>query len=506
MSSKYTDLTAIIQVIGSVFNNPILLDNTDKYHLVEDDFPDSFHKIVFGTIYNLYALGAKQINVNTILDYLKGRPNSETVFQKNKGEEWIMQASANASLSAFDYYYNRVKKMTLLRMYDEYGINVSDLYDPDNILDIKKHKSQEDWLDNATLQDIADAIDKKIDTIKYKYVSETDGEEFQAGDGVEALIDSLMMTPDVGLPLYGSLINTVTRGARMKKFYLVSAASGLGKTRFLAAQATYLSCGRIYDENIGWIKTGNNIPTLFIATEQDLSEIQTLCLSFISNVNEEHILNGRYEGDEENRVREAAKILINSPLYVECIPDFSLQDIENIIKKHIRNHQIQCVCYDYIHTSMKILEEITRRSGGIKLREDNVLFMLSTRLKDICNQYNIFILSATQLNGDWKISDTPDQNLLRGSKAIADRIDMGMILLPVTQQDTEAIQTLLNTSGFETPTMKISIYKNRRGRYKSVYLWCKADLGCCKIQPLFATTWTYDYVQMSNLKIEMSAF
>ena len=59
-------------------------------------------------------------------------------------------------------------------------------------------------------------------------------------------------------------------------------------------------------------------------------------------------------------------------------------------------------CHDYIHTSIKILEEITRRSGGVKLREDNILFMLSTRLKDICNQYGIFIMSATQLNGEKK--------------------------------------------------------------------------------------------------------
>ena len=46
--------------------------------------------------------------------------------------------------------------------------------------------------------------------------------------------------------------------------------------------------------------------------------------------------------------------------------------------------------------------------------------MLSTRLKDICNQYGIFIMSATQLNADWKEAKVPDQNLLRGAKSIAD--------------------------------------------------------------------------------------
>jgi len=48
---------------------------------------------------------------------------------------------------------------------------------------------------------------------------------------------------------------------------------------------------------------------------------------------------------------------------------------------------------------MKILEEITKRSGGVRLREDNILFMISIRLKDLCNEYGIFIMTATQLNG-----------------------------------------------------------------------------------------------------------
>lgn len=46
--------------------------------------------------------------------------------------------------------------------------------------------------------------------------------------------------------------------------------------------------------------------------------------------------------------------------------------------------------------------------------------MLSTRLKDLCNQYGVFIESSTQLNGEWKDAKIPDQNLLRGAKAIAD--------------------------------------------------------------------------------------
>ena len=66
--------------------------------------------------------------------------------------------------------------------------------------------------------------------------------------------------------------------------------------------------------------------------------------------------------------------------------------------------------------------------------------MLSTKLKDICNQYGVFILSSTQLNSAYIDTDTPDQNLLRGSKAIADKIDVGMLLLPITGSDFNSLK------------------------------------------------------------------
>lgn len=155
------------------------------------------------------------------------------------------------------------------------------------------------------------------------------------------------------------------------------------------------------------------------------------------------------------------------------------------------------------------MEEITRRSGGIKLREDNVLFMLSTRLKDLCNKYGVFIMSATQLNGDWKDAKIPDQNLLRGAKAIADKIDYGSILLNTTDDDLVALEQIMASNMFDKPTIKMSIYKNRRGRYKGVILWCRADLGCCRIKPMFCTTYDYEMVSIDDIRIrvdEESAF
>ena len=204
----------------------------------------------------------------------------------------------------FKYYYERMKKMTLLRAYDNIGFDVSFLYDPDNIMDLKKKEIQEQWLDNSSLQSIADTIDNKITSIREEY-ADTNGysESYKAGDEIEELIKELEETPDAGVPLYGRYINTITRGARLGKFYLRSAPTGIGKSRSMVADACYIACSKIYDDMLGWISSGSKgFPTLFIGTEQDKNEIQTMMLAFVSNVNEEHILNGKYENDERDRV------------------------------------------------------------------------------------------------------------------------------------------------------------------------------------------------------------
>lgn len=54
MKSNYVDTAATTQVIGCVFNNASILDDTDRYIIHEDDFQEDFHKIIFGSIYNIH--------------------------------------------------------------------------------------------------------------------------------------------------------------------------------------------------------------------------------------------------------------------------------------------------------------------------------------------------------------------------------------------------------------------------------------------------------------------
>lgn len=504
MNSKYTDVPACMQVIGGVYNNPSLLDN-EKYSFTEEDFTEEFHRILFGSIYNLHQLGATEINVNTITDYLETRPSKLATFKVNNGVEYLHKLSESTQMAAFEYYYSRMKKMTLFRMYSEkVGMDLKWLYDPDNIFDMKKKQAQEDWFDNTPIEKIADLIDGKIQQIRMKYIDNADTIFQQAGEGVDNLISQLMEFPEIGYPMYGKIINTVTRGARLGKLYLRSAATGVGKTRAMIADCCFIGCDELYNpETNQWEENGTKEPCIFITTEQQLDEIQTMMLAFISNVNERNILNNEYYGDELDRVRKAAQILKSSSIYVKRLPDFTLQDIENTIKFAVREWDVRYIFHDYIHTSMKILSEVSGKSRVEGLKEYNILFMIAVRLKDLCVENGVFIETATQLNSEYRSANVYDQNLLRGAKSIADKIDLGAIMLEVSTDDREALSDVVSRNGLPMPDIKISIYKNRRGEYKDILLWCTSNRGCCKINPIFVTNYQYELINIPDIKIKV---
>lgn len=128
----------------------------------------------------------------------------------------------------------------------------------------------------------------------------------------------------------------------------------------MIADACNFACNEIYHDQFGWIKNGTSQPTLFIATEQDKGEVQTMMLAFLSDVNEEHILNGQYFDGEKDRVLKAAEIIKRSPIWIEELPDFSLQDVENKIKRISVNMKLS-MFYSIIYKHLsRFLKKLVR--------------------------------------------------------------------------------------------------------------------------------------------------
>jgi replicative DNA helicase len=142
--------------------------------------------------------------------------------------------------------------------------------------------------------------------------------------------------------------------------------------------------------------------------------------------------------------------------------------------------------------------------------------MLSNSLKEIAAMYNVFIQSATQLNDGWSKRETGlrDQNCIRGSKAIADKIDIGMIGVRINEEELKQIQTMWDelkrqrpSKYIHEPNIVIDIYKNRRGEMNSVKIFRYFDYATCHAEDLFVTDASYKGIQeIGQLKYEMNAF
>ncbi len=500
MGEVYSDKMAVLQVLGGLSKNPMLFINKE-FRFDVADFPEQFHKIVYGAIEHLASSGVEKISPIDIDQYLANFPVQYRIFTDNRGMEYIAKAMSIAEDVNFGYYYGVVKKFGLLNKLRAQGFDVSELYDP-NETDPKVIAKKQELFTSMSVSDLVNFYEAKVLTLKQEYGTTEGVEEQQAGEGLLELIEQLEQVPEFGAPLCSPKLTTICRGRRLKKFYIESAVQGAGKSRRAAGEACNLAVPQYFNTKRGlWEDTGLKESVLLISTELEASEVQTMFLSYVSGVPEHHILDGRYFGDERTRVVEAAKYISQSKLYFVQISDFDVDDIENLIKKYHYLFGVNYVFYDYLSTSMKVMAGTARKAKVADLKEYQILNLFGQRLKTLCNILNIHIQTATQLSGDWKTA-AADQQLLRGAKSLADQPDIGSIMLPIREEDKPIVDAYLN-KGFElAPNMVIHIYKTRRTGYNNVRLYVYFDRATCRIEDCFATDQDGKMLDIENTKIE----
>lgn len=493
------DVKAIINALAGLMNNPLLMRDTEKIQLEEDDFPEKFHRIVFGSIYNLYDEGVEKITPIEIDAYLSNYPNQYRIYNENDGLEFLYKLEELGQPENFLYHYNRIKKYSLLRLCRSLGISTTDIYD-DTLLEPTEIEKMQKNFDDTPIEEIVKIVERKIVDIKEKFMSDSVAKSSHMSDNIEEILNEKLKSPSYGVNLASKYLNFIFRGARKRKFYLKSGDTGSGKSRHGLADLLTMCIPEIWDEEKKqWVKTGADGAGLMITTELDEEEVKIPALCYIACVDEEKINDATITQEERERLNKAIKILENSNLQFEELRDFDIQDIMNTIERNVIKYGTEYVQYDYIHQSLKMLTSLSK--AGVKgLREDQIILLMGIMLKDLCNEYNIWIGSATQLNKNYKEEGNLDESSIRGGRALADKIDAGMIMLPVESKRDKAIVDAIFSSGFfgERPTHSINVYKNRGNRWKMIRVWVNINLGTLRTKDLFCTD--YEGNLISDIK------
>lgn len=502
--SFISDKMAVLQVLGCLAKNPLLFVDRD-YRFEVEDFPEQFHKIVFTALAELAHNGVSRIDPIDVDQFLASSPLHYKVFSDNRGIEYIKRAQEVVEEGNLKYYYTILKKFSLLHKMQLSGINTSDIYDP-SLTDPRQIAAMQDKFGAMSVNDIIEHYEGKMATIKNQFETSDTIVESEAGNGILGLIDKYKEKPEMGIDLVSPIMTTIFSGRRLKKFYLESSAQGMGKSRRAAGEACHLAVPEFYDtDKREWKKShcGHSCSVLLISTELELEECQTMWMAYVSGVPEDHILNGRYDIGEEERVKKAAQYIAKSNLHFVQISDFDIDDIENIIRKYHFTYKVQYVFYDYLATSLKVITGVTSKARLGDMKEYQVLNMFGQRLKLLCNSLGIHIQTATQLTRDWKTKDNPDSDSLRGAYALGDQPDVASIMLPVRDRDRDVIDEYL-AKGFEiVPNMVINIYKIRRGKYNMIKLYVFFDKGTCRLRDCFCTDYDGNMLNIEGTYTEV---
>lgn len=495
---SYVNKQAIREILGSLLQEPSLIR---EYKIVQNDFPETFHKLIFAAINNLYKNGAEVIDVVAIDEYLSHYETQYQVFTKNEGINFLEKVQEMALQSNFKYYYDQLKKFSLLRSYAENGIDVSEFFDPDEIEPVTI-EAQRKLLDEYSLQDIINHYKKKQLKIIAPFISTEGRDSKKAGVGGHEQKEKWKQDTAWGIGYSSAYLTTALHGVRKRRFNVKSAGTGVGKTRSSIADIGYACSPYYYDKTLGkWCENPNGTynGALYIGTEMELlEEIDPILWAYIADVPQDHIEFNMYEEGEEERVDKAIDILEHEAnIWFEYVPEYDANTLEEVIEQHKLDHNIEYVWFDYISATVELNSEYASESKvKMVVREDQVLANLSKKLKNFARKFDVSIDSFTQVTGDFKNEANRDQTIVRGAKSIIDKADGAMIAMPPTEKELKKVEPitreLLNKPA---PNLVYSLYKNRGGKWNKIKIWLYIDYSTMRVHDLFVTDYEYKLIK-----------
>jgi replicative DNA helicase len=509
---KYYDKRASCQVLGCLMRNPSLLRDK-KYILNVEDFPRGNHELLYRCLHNLDLQGLKEVRIADIETYLNTNdPMSYNIIFENKENiEWINGVLEDGSESNYDYYYNKIRKLSLLRNYILEGVDVSDVLNVDEI-DHIIIKNQQEEFEKMTLHEIQQYFDKKIFKIKEKFLAKDSSKRRKAGDNAEELREKMKESPVFGYGLESLYLNTLTRGALKGGFFLESRDSGKGKTR-VAIERLLLICSPYlwnHEKNDFVINpNGQNNVGLYIGTEMKIyEELEPMIWAFISGVEEYKIKENILTKEEEIRVDKAVQYAKDTNLFLEDEPNYDLATLWNIVDRYKEKTGLDALCIDYLELTVAMTSEYVQLTRGMTAREDQVLLNLSSNIKNMATEYDVVIFGFTQTTDEARRDGVRDQRAIKGARSLPNKADVGITVFAPTKKELELIEPLLKKGrGLNTtivPNTCYTIYKNRFGKInEEVKIWCYQNLGNMKTIDLFCTNRDYEPMSIDKTTINL---
>lgn len=492
-------------LIGSILKQPQLL-TLPQYPLCKADFePCKLHQIIYLCATRLVKSGIQEITEMEIENVIKSHPAQHEILQDNNYFEFIYTAKELSVIDNFEFYYNTIRKFSLLRELKKDGYSIKPFYD--ELGDEEKESSK---LDSLSIQDIINGIEVGASKLRTKYDVKYVRNEIVVGNETEELLEHFEHRPSFGALLSSPYLSQIINGVNRGNLIMRSAPSGANKSRMAVSDMCGLCVDKYYDFEAKEFVDNSNYrgPGLFIHTELDtVTEMQPMFLACVSGVPTSKITMGQCTPEEKARVIKAGKIIKENNLILTDMPDFTSASLKRKMKEKVENDGVTYVNFDYMMMNGPLSFEY-RNNVGVQAQEHAALRSLATDLKEYAQEFNVGILTASQTNGQESQMDFPDESCIAGSKAMKNKLDAGFIMVPAKERRKEmklvepfikqfAKKGVYNNKNEYYPNRITYIYKARFGLYseEKIKIFHRFDAGTMRNTDMFCCNYYNELVE-----------
>lgn len=480
----------------------------EKYKIDQSEFKVQFHKVIYVVCYNLACDGYNSISLMDINNWLEPYKTQYEIYKSNSGDDYINTITELVDEENFEAYYKEFRRFSVLNVYKEKNFDISQFYD-----ETKSEESQLENLNKYKIEDIINYFDGvQVDIRKSFYPRDKNIEETKLGYGIDEFIQQVQEEPLYGVSFNSELLNTVTRGMVDGQLSCFSSPTGVGKTTVAIATMCNICATEIWDyDKKCFVKNQKKTRNGGLYIQFELANVEEVSIKFlasISGVPTDVILDGKFTDEQLERIKKARQIQDESNIYIVYMPNFTKYSIDEMIKDYVLNHNIDLVVYDYIQEGAELNAEMNRDNGGVGLRTDQVLANLSDFLKSEARKYNVPIYTMTQCNANLATSEILGAECIAGSRAVANKLDVGGILLPLRPKEVKALEIIeqgLKQRGFgNNPHANYCyhMFKVRFGKYpQNIKIWVDLDLGTGRMRDCFCTDWQNNIIDVHRTKL-----
>jgi replicative DNA helicase len=205
-------------------------------------------------------------------------------------------------------------------------------------------------------------------------------------------------------------LDSLTQGFQKSDLIIIAGRPSMGKT----------ALGLNIALNV--IKS-SKMPVLFFSLEMSKKQIMYRILSMETNINQTRLRSGKLYQNDWIKLNKIIKIISRLPLFLDDMPDLSVQDIRSKIKTILfEQTEVGLIVIDYL----QLMQNSNLKSNN-RVQE---LAQITRSLKNIAREFNIPIIALSQLSRsvEARVDKRPILSDLRESGSIEQDADLVLML------------------------------------------------------------------------------